>query len=382
MRLVNHLIVGLSVVIGLAGCDLFASQAITPPPPPAAALQTTVVVPTQSATAGPGEIIYTRDGQIRVIGATGANDRALIALPAGSAIRELTLSPNGRYLAYSLNSLSAVVLDLSSGQFSTVDESQTGNIASFVWSGDSAILFYHRLGLDAASYVPTSSQLWRVTMPPTNASQKVFESDIATSPISRPVVVLGGKLILNQTSPASNPLGDPVFFDLASGQMTPLGVNQGVWDVSPDLSKILLFSEGDITSGQITVPVPLYQAALSAEGPVNVIGITPDEGVAYWKARFAPDGVRIVSLRYVKTETGFHAESVLLTPAGEGEAFHVTVLGSDPAAEDVAFSWHGEDGVVVQRLRNGIAELWLLPLDGSAGRFLGTGEQPVVIGGR
>jgi hypothetical protein len=94
-----------------------------------------------------------------------------------------------------------------------------------------------------------------------------------------------------------------------------------------------------------------------------------------------------MALRYVRVNDVIHGEAVLLRPTADGSSYEVIQLSPDPVAEDVAFAWHGEDGVVVQRMRADIAEalaaeLWLLPPDGSPGRMLTLGEMPVVVGGR
>jgi hypothetical protein len=53
-------------------------------------------------------------------------------------------------------------------------------------------------------------------------------------------------------------------------------------------------------------------------------------------------------------------------------------------ASDLAFCWHSNLGVVVQRwlVESDTSEIWLLPPDGSPGTRLTTGEQPVVVGGQ
>jgi hypothetical protein len=159
-----------------------------------------------------------------------------------------------------------------------------------------------------------------------------------------------------------------------------------VWDVSPDSSRVLLFSQADVSPGQQRIPAPLYSAPLMVGASVAQVSPAGEES-AYWSARFAPDGSHIMALRYVRVNDAIHGEAVLLRPTSEGGSYEVVQLAADPGAADVAFAWHGEDGVVVQRMRTDVVEtlateLWLLPLDGSPGRMLTLGEMPVVVGGR
>lgn len=170
------------------------------------------------------------------------------------------------------------------------------------------------------------------------------------------------------------------------GEGAPLFPDYGLWDVSPDSSQVLLFSQADVTPGQQRIPAPLYTAALMAEAAVTPISPEGEQS-AYWLARFAPDGSRMLALRYVQVNDEIHGEAVLLRPTADAGGYEVIQLSPDPGADDVAFSWYSEDGIVVQRLRPGVAEalaaeLWLLPLDGSPGRMLTLGEMPLVVMGR
>jgi hypothetical protein len=193
-------------------------------------------------------------------------------------------------------------------------------------------------------------------------------------------------LILHQFNPAEASMGTWLSYSLTVGEGTPLFADHGLWDVSLDSSQVLLFSQADVAPGQQRIPAPLYRAVLMAGASAAQISPQGEES-AYWSARFSPDGIRIVSLRYVNVLDTRHGEAVLLRPTADAGGYEVVQLSPDPGAEDVAFSWHGEDGVVVQRLRPGVAEalaaeLWLLPLDGSPGRMLTLGETPLVVGVR
>lgn len=391
----SAIVLGPLAALLVGGCALFSSGPVTPPPPPAEALQSSPLaspapteggMPAADGRASQGEILFAREGQLWAIAGDGSGERALTALAAGSVLRDLTISPDGRYLAYSLNATSAAVLDLSSGAMIPVDQVAAGSISWFVWSPASDALYYHKLLLDANS-VPSTSEIWRATVAPGTAPQLVLQANLADAPVSAPAFALvDGSLILHQFSPAEAGMGTWLSYSTAIGQGTPLFPDYGLWDVSPDSSQVLLFSQADVTPGQQRIPAPLYNAVLMAGASPAQVSPQGEES-AYWSARFAPDGRRIAAIRYIKTNDVIHGEAVLLRPSADASGYEVIQLSPEPGAEDVAFSWHGEDGVVVQRLRAGVAEalaaeLWLLPLDGSPGRMLTLGEMPLVVGGR
>lgn len=379
----------------LTGCALFAGQPITPPPPAAEALESSPIAsptpvpdaaPSAGGTAGLGDILFVRDGQLWAISADGGTDRALTALPGGSVLRDLALSPDGRYLAFSLNAVSVAALDLSSGAMTPVDQIAAGSVGQFVWSLAGDTLYYHKLVLDANS-IPSTSEIWAASMTSAGTPQRIQEASLAAGPAMAPAFALvDGTLILHQFNPAQAAMGTWLGYSLSAGLGAPLFADYGLWDVSPDSSRVLLFSQADVSPGQQRIPAPLYSAPLmSGAGAVQVS--PAGEESAYWSAGFAPDGSRIMALRYVRANDVTHGEAVLLKPTADGSGYEVVLLSPDPETEDVALSWHGEDGIVVQRLRRGVAEavaaeLWLLPLDGSPGRMLTLGEMPLVVGGR
>lgn len=196
-----------------------------------------------------------------------------------------------------------------------------------------------------------------------------------------PAFALGNNRLLIAAIPSNDEEVPTRFFvaDLSSGVLAPFSVPgleaPAVWDVSPDGTKALLYEQA--------APHVLYLADLNPDGSVATIAqISPPDERAYRMARFAPDGVRLMALRAPLPESGSGVEALLLMPA-EGGAYTVTVLNQDVGFNHLMVRWHGEDGVILQRMSTdgGDSEIWLAPLDGSAGTFLTAGEQPVVVGG-
>jgi hypothetical protein len=363
-------LLGPLAVLLLTGCDLFGGEPITPPPPPAEALQSSPIsatlapsdsgistgAPAVDARTGQGEILFARDGQLWAIAVDGSNERPLTALPGGSVLRDLTLSLDGRYLAFSLNAVSVMVLDLSSSALVPVDQIAAGSVGQFVWSPAGDALYYHKLVIDASS-IPSASEIWRAAVAPGSIPQLILQANLADGPATAPdFALVDGTLLLHQFNPAEAGMGTWLSYSPAvGGEGASLFADYGMWDVSPDSSHVLLFSQADVIPGQQRIPTPLYTATLMAGA--SIAPVSPQgEQSAYWSARFAPDGSRIVSLRYVNILDAIHGEAVLLRPTAEASGYEVVQLSPDPGAEDVAFSWHGEDGVVVQRLRPGVAE--------------------------
>jgi hypothetical protein len=380
----------------LSGCNLFKAAASTPPPLSDETLETAgqpaaTSAPTVDPAAGkaaPGDIIFISGRDIRAIKADGAGEHLVAALSEGAVARDLTVSPDGRYLAYVLNGEQVVVHDLTTGQPTPIDAVTSGSLGQPVWSPAGDGLFYHKIVNDANG-VPSFSQIWRAALPLSGPPGRVTETNLASDPAMSPVEVLGGTLIVHRFVPRQAGSDEWLFYDLIGAATRPLAAGYGIWDVSPDLTRMLLFNLDDAAPGLRSVP--LYGALLTAEGAANIAPMTaPEEQVAYWAAQFAPDGLRVLALRYVPNAAGLpHSETIVLTPGlPDGAAPVITVLSPDPTLEDQALAWHGEDGVVVQRFRKGAGglpdqtEIWLLPLDGSPGRLLAYGIQPIVVGGR
>jgi hypothetical protein len=188
-----------------------------------------------------------------------------------------------------------------------------------------------------------------------------------------------GQLILSEVRG-----GGPGRSLLYQGTLTPLAAagddtEYGVWDVAPSLTMAAIFDLND--------PAALLVAGLSAsEGLSDVTRASPtDDAGVFTNARFAPDGTSIVALRTVEAASGpfsSRTDVVLFRPDADGE-YQMTVLGPDETVTAVEVGWHGNAGVVAQRLSaDNVFRLWYLPLDGSAGRPLTQGEQPAVVGGR
>jgi hypothetical protein len=290
------------------------------------------------------------------------------------------MAPGGQYVAFTINSQQVAVLDFARQRLVMVAQVSSGSVGSLRWSLQGDALYYHQAALDAQGLL-VSGTIWRVAMPPDAAPVPVLLSDPAILPSSfYPGPALNADLlILHQMAINSDDLGRWLLFTPSTGTSVPLADGYGLWDVSPNGDKALLYNQTEA----IGYPGPLYMGAFpQPPGTLVNIGRISPEGSesAFRAARFAPDGVRIVAIQADPDQT---TQVVLfqLEPSG---LYRVTPLDPQVGAQDMTFSWHGEDGVVVQRWVAGedSPSLWLLPLDGSAGLRLTSGEQPLVVGGR
>ena len=400
MRIMRGVLPGLIMIGALAGCSLFTAGQAAAPPPPEEALEYVPPTPTPEPTptetpipfgvAGVGEVIFVRGGQVRAVGVDGSNERPLTQLPEGATPRDLALSPTGRYLALSVDSQEALVLDLSEGVTTTIDQITAGRLSDFLWGLDGTTLYYHRLVFDEATSLPTASQIWQVTLPLQGDAERVFEVllDDGTAVFPRFALTTESLIVEQLAEEGETPFNRWMILDLAGGELRPLVDGYGVFDLSPDRRKILLFNNADLPDvpGQQALSLPLYMADLDPAGTVsNITQVSPEgEGVIYAAARFAPDGLRIVALQRAPSADGtLRSRVVLLQPDPEG-IYQVTPLGVDEAMDDLGFAWHGEDGVIVQRMpvEGGDSTLWLVPLSGAPGIEITTGETPLVVGVR
>ncbi len=382
--------VTLLVLVWLTGCSLFTGgQPPAPPPPPEALAYippTATPEPTPTLAGQPasgaerGEIVFVRGGQIWAVGADGTGERTLTALPDGSSIRDLTMAPGGQYVAFSINSQQVAVLDFARQRLVTVAQVSSGNVGMLKWSVQGDALYYHQITLDAQS-LPITSLIWRVAMPPDSAPVPVLQTDLTSSTYTfYPGAALNTDLlILYQVVFESDDMGRWLVFTPSTGASAPLADGYGLWDVSPNGDKALLYNQAEVMG----FPAPLYMGAFPQPpgALVNIGRISPEGSEAAFRlARFAPDNMRIVAIQTSVEQLG----QVVLFQIEPSGLYRVTPLDPQPGIQDMAFSWHGEDGVVVQRWMPGedSPSLWLLPLDGSAGFRLTSGEQPLVVGGR
>src|SRR5690606_9371127 len=107
-----------------------APETVEEEEPPAGAVQPTVT-PAPAAPAeelaenipAAGAILFVREGQIYRVNAPGAEAEPLTALPEGSVIRDLTVSPAGQAAAFTIDGTQVALLDLASGEVTILDES-------------------------------------------------------------------------------------------------------------------------------------------------------------------------------------------------------------------------------------------------------------------
>jgi len=335
-----------------------------------------------AAALGQGEIVFTRGGQLWAIGTNGVNERAITSLPEGVSIRDIAASPDGRYIAFILNAQQLMIIDTSSGVTTSEAAIDSTLAAPLVWAPDAATLYFQKLVVDPETSVPVLSQIWRAPMPPGGESSMVTEAEFTAEGGISPVAGLIGSNLVVQVG--SGTLSEYFIFDSSSGNLTPLSEGYAPWDISPDGGKALLFNRDSVFSSAPGSAVALYIADIDPlSGAANIIGISPEgDGAVYQSARFAPDGERIVALRTRFSDGVPRTDTVLFTPNVAG-GYDMLPLAAEAGRNDVAFNWHGDAGILVQRIGGAESppEIWLLPLDGTAGELITTGDQPLSVGG-
>ncbi len=398
MRTVRSMLPSLLVMaalLGLAACQLLplgqAAPTPTPPPPLLPTATRPPLVPTPEptqpspqATPAPalaaGEIVFVRAGNLWAIGADGSNERPLTAYASDTVLRDLVPSSDGHALAFTLDGHTLAIYDFAEGQIAVLDTANDALIAAPVWLPEGGVA-YQRVPLDPQTMAPAVGEVWLAASDapprPLISAGALPEDPQATF---APAFALSGGRLMVAAAPAEGE-APPRFliYDPSGGVLIPLAAPgleaPAVWDVSPDGAKVLLYEQ--------TAPNVLYLADLNPDGSAaNIVQISPPDERAYRLAHFAPDGARVLALRAPLPESGEGVEALLMTPAAGG-AYTITVLHQDVGFNYLMLRWHGEDGVVLQRMSTdgGDSELWLAPPDGSAGMFLTSGEQPVVVGG-
>lgn len=376
--------VGLALTAMLSACTLLATGGETAPPPPPEAIEphpvmTDTPTPTPGGKADAGEILFVANGRLDAIHADGSNGRVLYTPPQGAQLHDLAVSPDGRYLAF-VNAAQLMVLDLEQGHINKIASSATDRFSSPVWSLGSDALYYHQMVVGDGSR-PVRSLVMRADMPPTSADPvTVLDFDLtANMPIVPAAAWRGGLLILHQSDLSGGSLGQWIVYDPVQSSLAPLGQGIGLWDVSPDRTRMLVYVTSDLAGGAASAYVPIYSAALDLlKGAVHGVNLTPDDlSIHLETARFGADNVHVAALQVVTTSGVSRHQVVLLSPGPNGKD-SVARLAPDDTVDDIALVWGGA-GLIVQRMRAGQPELWNIPLDGSSGTLLAQGEQPVVI---
>lgn len=375
---------GLALTVMLSACAHRGSGAETaPPPPPDAivphAVMTDTPTPAPAGKVASGEIVFVANGQLMAIRADGSNGRAVYTPPQGAQLRDLAVSPDGHYLAF-VNAAQLMVLDLEQGQVHKIAQTATDRLSAPVWTLAGDALYYHQMVIGSDSK-PVRSLVMRADMPPASADPvKVLDFDLsANMPILPTAAWRGGILFLHQSDLSGGSLGQWIVFEPEQESLAPLLQGYGLWDVSPDRTKMLLYNTADLAGGAASPSAPIYSASLDLlKGAVSLSKLTPDSLTVHLEsARYGADGIHIAALQVVGADNGFRHQAVLLAPGTDGKDI-IARLAPDDAVDDIALVWGG-NGLIVQRMRSGQPELWNIPLDGSAGTLLAQGEQPVVV---
>ncbi|MBN1120519.1 MAG: hypothetical protein JXJ17_05535 [Anaerolineae bacterium] len=386
------LIMGILVVGVLASCTLVSGgQAPAPPPPAEAVISLPTITPTfaptpipeptesfdlfEAGTVNTGEAIFVRDGQFWALSVDGGNERQLTTLPENLVLRDLTLSPDNRYLAFTIDTISVASYDLTSGQIAIQDKAAPNLVGLLAWAPQSDLIYYGKVALDPAS-IPTSSQVWVVGAEPGSTPELVSEvpldSGVDLVPLAAP---WENVLILVETKIEES--GTRLLLRNADGSLVPLTEDLGdvsFLDVSPGLDQYLMVTQAR--------PSTLALLSINAgDGSLDQSPLTGSTEGAFLSARFSASGTMIAAIQQVANGELAGTSRTVIFDISTGPAGPITPLYSDGGYRDLSLAWIGNESVIVQRLNTETeeSELWLLPLDGSPGQPLGTGEQVVVV---
>jgi len=384
------LLAALMFTAALAGCALLTPGQQSAPSPPGSSLVGGVTAeptpgieiqtgdlgpvptpddaPVQAGTAALGELLFVRDGQVYATTIDTASERPLTSFEPGRALRGLTLSPDARLLAFTLDGSSLAVLDLSQGTLRTFEADEPTIVSSPVWSPSSDALYFQRTRLDIETYSPEASVVVRLD-PTSGDTVEITSADFAEGREVTPVAALpDNRLVIAE----SNPLEDSAAVALnvwSDGALTPLDIRglsaAGFAAFSPD-GTFALFIDPTDPAALLLVP---FDTESTFTGAIEIARLS--DGV-FQTARLAPGGV-ILAL----ASDGPY----LLTPAGGGD-FTLTALDAGAEGErTLALAYQSEGTVIAARLPadGGRTELVTLPTDGAAGALLTLGEQPVVV---
>jgi hypothetical protein len=337
----------------------------------------------------PGDVLFVRDGQVWAIAQDGSNERALSSTTIDDRIENMALSPSGRYLAFTLNTIEVDILDLQSGIMTTVDSVAAGGVGPLRWALDGDELFYHRLTTDPATGAPATSSIFWVTPEAGSTPTLVIESGLADGPFVHPGFPVGDGVLVQELLPQGG-LGDWFIYPISGGDnIVSVAPGYHLWDVAPDGRLMLLQRRADQEAGP-DASIPIYIAELDpVAGALGTIQLSPtDESAAYDKATFGPDGVAILALRREVggAETGTTHLGYLLPSAAGPYIVTPIMLPDNPIV--FSFTWVDIDTAVVNTAApvdpnapNDVSagQLWLVDLTTGTATLLTTGDSPVAI---
>jgi hypothetical protein len=386
------LIIGILVVGILASCTLVsAGQSAAPPPPAEAVMSLPTITPTSPPTpipeptesfdqygAGPvstGQAIFVRGGQFWSLSIEEGIETQLTTLPENLVLRDLALSPDGRYLAFTIDTTSVAVYDLLGGVIAIQDRAAPNLVGLLAWTPQSNRVYYEKIVLDPAS-IPTASQVWEVGAAggstPEMVSEVPMSSGVDLAPLAAP---WENVLILVETKIEET--GTRLLLRNADGSLVPLTEDLGdvaFLAVSPGLDQYLMINR--------SAPSAIRMMRINAtDGSLDQTQLVESAEGAFLAAQFSPSAAMIAAIQQVSDGELAGTARAIVFDISTGTAGPITPLYSDGGYRDLSLAWAGDQAVIVQRLNveTEESELWLLPLDGSPGQPLGSGEQVVVV---
>lgn len=386
---VNRMLPILILVLALTACSVLTQGQPGPPPPsgdmlaggdtpaetPAVEIQsgdlgpapTPADAPVAAGTAALGEVLFVRDGQIYATTIDTAQERPLTAFELGRALRSLVLSPDARYLAFTIDGAALGLLDLSQGTLRTLESDEPTIVSSLIWAPSGSALHFQRTRLDVETYAPQASAVVRLD-PATGDTVDLVAAEFSEGREVTPVAVLpDGKVVIAQ----SDPQEDSTVVDLqvwSDGALTPLDTGDlsgaGLAAFSPDGAFALFVDPA--------APADLQLAPFNSEAAFTAASTVASLDAGLGSLSLAPDG-SILAIA--------GGQPYLLIAAGAGE-YTLSALDAGPeGTRTLSLAYQSEGNIVAARLPadGGPTELVVLPTDGSAATPLATGEQPVAV---
>ncbi len=358
-----------------SGDTIMTQPTITPTPTVTPApTATPSPVPRLGGTASSGEVLYTRDGVLYAALTDGSGEHTVADLRGEAVGREVSLSPDGHFAAFTVDALELVVVELTSGNLIAVDTVSGGVFSGLVWSADSSTLYYGVTHLDLEDSSATAVQIRAVTFPENGAPIERTDVELGESPTSYiPAGGLTAGYFLVYEVVSSGDAEGRVLMVTPEQTVVPLWALDpdrpaAVWDVSTGGSLILLSARNEGENGERLLQ--LVTAPFSAGDRVGELQtLTPANFGTIRDAAIEPGGNRVAAIRVRRAgDDGRLVEIVTLAPSeGEGDTVVETVSAALPADPQRVY-WVDANHVMVTLQVSGedSAAGWLVTLDDSA----------------
>ncbi len=284
-----------------------------------------------------------------------ANGESVMLTAPGQTVRDTAISPDGSLLAYSLalngGDSEIRLIDLNSGEESTLMTCPEAYCAGLIWAPDGESLLYERVNLFATDAIGSINTLWwlqaldgRTDPVFTDSSMPAYAASLSPD----------GQWLSYNTAQA----GQVRLYNLETGMNIALPVQLGtpiLW--APDSRQFFvreMFVDDVNTTRTVLTRYRIEGGAVVPEG---------DEGIEGRTAVWSPDGERIAVIRDIASATGAYRGNEIWVMRPDGSDARLLTEDETVLHTTLVFSPDGQTLLCNQYelgVASSLSTLWLI----------------------